>query len=648
MSASPNPNSAGPTKPDASSQDFLGTALAVLLVGVSIGWILDLAGYAGVALFDEQPLALALGLALALTAIVLTGHAGRFGRHVGIAAACVLLALLVMVAWRYPNLVVTAMMRPAWLIATSVAVIGGLLLLVWRTTGLPITLIVIALMTTAVFGSVFHMPETGADRLAIYLLVDPNSVLGLPLRVAVDIVIPFVLFGELLRKSGGSEYLTRLSLAAFGRYRGGSAKAACAASAAFGSISGNAVSNVVGTGIVTIPLMKRTGLTSEEAAAVEAAASTGGQLLPPVMGAAAFVMADYLQVPYTDVAIAAALPAALYFTAIFLQIDRAAARKGLKGMAVQERIGLRGTFLSGAHLLIPFFVLFYVLFMDQTRPGLAALAAAGSLILVSILRPFEGNRLTPSRIGRAVIDAGLTVAPLILVTAAAGAIVGLISLTGLGFSIASDVVAFSGGNAILLLMLVAVIAIVFGMGMPTVAVYVVLATVLAPALTDVGLGRMQAHLFILYFGMMSMLTPPVALASIAAAKIGNADMWRTSFAAVKLAWVAYIIPFLFVFSPELLLGGTPFGAFLATVTAFLGIAAISFAAAGFARGPLSETGRLVYVVLGLALLFPPTLGLWSMIANAAGAIVFLALFVWPQAARADSGLLSPLSPRSKN
>lgn len=630
-----------------SALERLSTALAVVLVGVSVTWILDLATVFGVPLFDEQPLAVALGLALALMAVVLSKGGARIVRFGAVAVAFCLLALLLMIAWRYPDLVVTAMMRPAWLVATCVFVIGSLLFLVWRTTGLPIVAIIVALIATAVFGSAFGLPETGEDRLAIYLVIDPNGVLGLPLRVAVDIVIPFVLFGELLRQSGGSDYLTRLSLAAFGRYRGGSAKAACAASAAFGSISGNAVSNVVGTGIVTIPLMKKTGLSSENASAVEAAASTGGQLLPPVMGAAAFVMADYLQVPYTDVAIAALLPAVLYFAAIFIQIDRISARNGVTGLAETERTSLRVVFLSGAHLLVPFAVLFYVLFMDQTRPGLAALAAVASLILVSLLRSFEGTRLTPRRIGRAIIDAGLTVAPLLLVTAAAGAIVGLISLTGLGFSIASDVVAISGGNAVLLLVLVAIIAIVFGMGMPTVAVYVVLATVLAPALADIGLGRMQAHLFILYFGMMSMLTPPVALASIAAARIGGASMWRTSFAAVKLAWVAYIIPFLFAFSPELLLGGSPLGALLASVTAALGIAAVSFAAVGFARGPIGRNGRLVYLLIGLALLLPPTLGLWIWIANAAGALVFVGLVLRPQAGAAPASSFIPVTPRNK-
>lgn len=299
----------------------LGVALAAALVAVSLGWTLDLPRSFGTAVFAEQPLAISLGLALALAALGLGGAVpGRWGTLAGGALGLGLLVLMGVIAWRFPELQVLSTMRPAWLFGLSFAVIAGLMLLVWRTLGATIVAIVLAFSAVALWGGALGVPTTAPDRWAIYMLTDPNAILGLPLRVAVQIVIPFVLFGELLRVSGGGEYMTRLCLSLFGRYRGGSAKAAIGASAVFGTISGNAVSNVAGTGIITIPLMRRSGMAPATAAALEAAASTGGQLLPPVMGAAAFVMADYLRVPYLEVAAAAALPAFLYFAALLMQV----------------------------------------------------------------------------------------------------------------------------------------------------------------------------------------------------------------------------------------------------------------------------------------------------------------------------------------
>jgi TRAP transporter 4TM/12TM fusion protein len=488
-------------------------------------------------------------------------------------------------------------------------------------------LIVVAFAAVAMVDLGLGIPLTPPDRWAVYMVTDPNALIGLPLRVALQIVIPFVLLGTLLQQSGGSAFFTELSLAAFGRFRGGGAKAAVGASAVFGTVSGNAVSNVAGTGIITIPLMRRSGLRPHTAAAVEAAASTGGQLLPPVMGAAAFVMADTLQVPYTQVAWAALLPALLYYATIFVQIDRISARNRVRPVAEAERVPAGVSLRAGWHFLLPFLVLFALLFRYQTRPDFAALGAIAALVAVAAVRPYRGTRLGPRGLWLATVAAGRSVAPLLLVTGAAGLIIGLVSLTGLGFSIAAQAVAASGGNTVVLLALVALIAVVFGMGMPTVAVYVVLATVLAPALTGAGLAPMQAHLFILYFGLLSMLTPPVALASITAARIAGADMWRTSFTAMRLAWVAYIIPFLFAFSPELLLTGTPGAVAAAALTALLGTSAVSVAAVGYARRPIGPALRLVCLAAGIGLLLPPVWGGWAVVANLAGIAGFAAVML---------------------
>jgi TRAP transporter 4TM/12TM fusion protein len=601
--------------------------LSLAMVGASLAWGLGLPLMAGLALFEEQPMAAVLGLAMMLVAGTLAAGRGVPLRLLAWALGAAMLALTLVLAWRYPQLMILSALRPAWLVATCGALLAGLAFLIWRTVGAPIVVIVAAFSVLAVTGGAFGVPATPPARWAVYVVTDPNALIGLPLRVAVQIVIPFILLGALLQHSGGSAFFTQLCIAAFGRFRGGQAKAAVGASALFGTVSGNAVSNVAGTGIVTIPLMKRAGLSPHVAGAVESAASTGGQLLPPVMGAAAFVMADTLQVPYMHVVSAALLPALLYYAAIFVQIDRYSARRGIAPVPRGEGPSAAATFWAGWHFVLPFAVLFVLLFRYQTRPDFAALGAIVALVVTAAVRPWQGRRLGLAALLAAIEETGRSAAPLILVTAAAGLVIGLVSLTGLGFSIAMQAVAAAGGNAVLLLAMVAAIAIVFGMGMPTVAVYVVLATVLAPALTDAGLQPMQAHLFILYFGLLSMLTPPVALASITAARIAGTGMWRTSFAAMRLAWVAYFIPFLFAFSPELLLIGSPWAAGIAAVTAFAGTSAISIAAVGYARGPIGPGWRLGFVLAGIALLLPPVWGPLVAAGNLAGALALVALYM---------------------
>ena len=613
--------------------------LGVLLVLLSLAWLTELHRYADLVLFTEQPLALAAGLSLAIAASMLFVPGSQL-RVVVTLAGFVLLGLMAFVAWDYPQLSIVASMRPAWLVALSVVVLVGLLALTGRVVGLTIMIVVCLFVGAALIGPWIGLPTIAPDRLAIYLLLDPNGLLGLPLRVALEIVIPFVFFGELLRRTGGGDYMTDLALSGFGRYRGGSAKAAVGASALFGTISGNAVSNVAGTGVVTIPLMKRTGLKPETAGAIEATASTGGQLMPPVMGSAAFIMADFLRVPYAEIMVAATVPALLYYAAIFVQIDRIAARSGIAGLPPSAVPRFRLVFLSGAHFLIPFAALFVAFLAFQTRPQIAALMAIGVLVIVTVLRAYGGRRISARALVEAAVETGIQSAPLILITAAAGLLMGLISLTGLGFSLAADAMSLSGGNRFLLLSITAVIAIVFGMGMPTVAVYIMLATVLAPALVDAGIAELPAHLFILYFGMLSMVTPPVALASITAAKIAGADMWRTSWAAVKLAWVAYIVPFLFIYSPAMLLRGNWFEVVLAVVTAFVGTTAVSIAIIGYATRTIGAIERVLFAVFGIMLMIPPGTDIVTIVINLIGGFGLLVLLFASRAQRAASSATS--------
>jgi len=363
------------------------------------------------------------------------------------------------------------------------------------------------------------------------------------------------------------------------------------------------------------------------AGAVEAVASTGGQLLPPVMGAAAFVMADLLRVPYTDILIAAAIPAVLYFAAVFFQVDRLAARIGAQPVAPGDRVALAPLIRPGLLLALPFMAMFAALFMFGSRPQYAAVTASATLILLAVLVPLGERRLRPGDLWDALSETGKSAIPLMVIVAAAGVLIGLIGVTGLGFSIAMDAIRLAGGSGLLLLVLVAGTAILFGMGMPTVAVYVVLATILAPALVQSGIPEMSAHLFIFYFGMMSMLTPPVALASITAARIADADPWETSFAALRLGWVAYLVPFLFVASPALLMDAPVLQVVQAGLAALGGILAVSAAIAGYSLIRIGPLARLSYLAAGAAMLVPVTFGVVALIANLSGAALILTLML---------------------
>ena len=380
--------------------------------------------------------------------------------------------------------------------------------------------------------------------------------LGTPMEIVSTVVIAFVLFGSILLASGGSEFFTDLSMILVGRFRGGQAKIAVTASGMFGSISGSAVSNVATTGVITIPLMRNAGYDVHKAGAIEAVASTGGQLMPPIMGAAAFLMAEFLQVQYTDVVIAALIPAILYFVALFILADLEAAKSGIK--PVDKSIIPRGRARSlkeGWHFALPFVVLIYVLFWLNMSPEKAALVSAVVIVVASAVFGYQGKRITPLELYQAVRNTGIASLDVVMIGAAAGLVIGVLGVSGLAFALTQVLIHLGGGNVVVLLLVSAGVCILLGMGMPTAGVYILLSTLVAPSLIEVGIVPMAAHLFILYFGMMSMITPPVAIAAFAAASLTGADPMRTAFAAVKFGWIAYLIPFLFVFSPNLIMQG---------------------------------------------------------------------------------------------
>jgi TRAP transporter 4TM/12TM fusion protein len=441
--------------------------------------------------------------------------------------------------------------------------------------------------------------EVTPTVLVQYVGFDPSAAFSLPLTVASVIVILFVFFGKLLFAAGGGVFFTHLAMALTGNTRGGSAKISVIASAMFGSISGSAVSNVVTTGVITIPLMRKSGYSSRDAGAIEAIASTGGQLTPPIMGAAAFLMAEFLEISYTTVAISAVIPAALYYFSVFVQVDLIAARDEV-AVASESRRSAGDVLREGWHLAFPFLILLWALFWFQLDPAKSALLSAVAIVVVGALRGYQGHRIAVANVVEAFCDTGRSLVDLILIVTAAGFIIGILNATGLGFALTLLLVDNVGGNLVIILLMAALICIVLGMGMPTSGVYVLLAVLIAPSMVEAGVTPLAAHMFILYFGMMSMITPPIALAAFAAAAITGADPMRTGLASMRIGWAAYVIPFAFVAAPALLLQGH--GAEIALVLAqtLIGVFAVSVAIVGHFAERLGRAVRLTLGALGLA------------------------------------------------
>jgi TRAP transporter 4TM/12TM fusion protein len=592
-------------------------ALAVALTCGVLAWAGDFVRKAGFLLYTEQYIGAMVALALPLVYLSVPARRQdgegerRRDRAVpwyDIVAAVVGAAAALYVAFRFPVLSEESASRP-W-DGVIVAVILLLLFLegLRRTSGIAITIVAVAFFVLALIGHLLPGALTGRHvelaRLNYFLLWDSSAVFGTPMQIITTVVVCFVFFGNALFKTGGSAFFTDISMALMGRYRGGPAKIAILASSLFGTISGSVVANVVTTGVVTIPLMKKAGFRPQLAGAVEAVASTGGQLMPPVMGIAAFLMAEFLQVPYSAVALAALLPAVLFYLALFVQADLEAAREGLSAVDPERIPSAWKVLKSGWHFPIPFVVLIAALFWLNYEPETAALLASAAVIAASLLFGFNGKRLSVQDFYAALRDTGLTVIDLFMIGAAAGAVIACLNYSGLGFSLTLALVHISGGNLVGMLVVAAVACIVLGMGMPTVGVYILLATLVAPALVEMKIEPMAAHMFILYFGCLSMITPPVAIGAFAAANLAGADPMKTGFEAVRFGWLVFVIPFLFVFSGTLLMNGSPVMIAIDFAVAVVGVWFGACSVMGYSFRPIGPPERMAYMIAGLCLLTP--------------------------------------------
>jgi TRAP transporter 4TM/12TM fusion protein len=492
-----------------------------------------------------------------------------------------------------------------------------------RVVGMALLVIVLVLLAHTLFGE--DLPGAlshrgfGLDKVIEQLFFTTSGVFGIPLGVSATYIFLFVLFGKLLEGTGGGQFFLQFALAGMGRYRGGPAKTAVVGSSLMASISGSAVANTATTGAITIPMMKKSGYDKTFAGAVEAASSAGGQIMPPIMGASAFIIASFLGVPYGDVALAALIPAVVYYVAVFAQVDFRASRTGLRGLSRSELPKATAVLKQGFLFFAPLIVIIYMLMQGYSpmRAGLFALATTAVVALIKLPKSVAPRNLVhiSEAAGRGILEVAIA-------TAAAGAIVGLLSQTGLNTRFSSMILAAAGSSLLLTLILTAIASVILGMGLPTVAAYLVQVPLTIPALVEMGVTPLAAHLFIFYFASMSAITPPVALAAFTGAAIAGSDPVRTGVVAMRLGIAAFLAPFVFVYSPALLLGaGGPMETIVVTVTMIFGVWALAAAVEGWLFVRASTYVRILLAAGAITLVVPGLVTDVVGVAGISGAVV---------------------------
>jgi len=471
----------------------------------------------------------------------------------------------------------------------------------WVLVIMPLILLIFALFGSSLPGVLHHAGIDWDFLITVCAYHTEGGVFSLPLHIASTVVVVFIMFSAFLRISGAQFFFIDLPYAIFGWMRGGPAKIAVVSSSLMGSLSDSPVANVVGTGAFTIPLMKRTGYSSEMAGAIEAMSSTGGQIMPPIMGAAAFIMAEFLNTTYWKVCLAAFFPALLYYLSLFTIVDLEAAKMGQKGLPRKELPSIRKTLAGGWFLLFPLFILIYLLAARWSPMKVCFLA----IMATGIVSQFsQRTRMGPRKIFDA-LALGIKDSMLVtIVCATAGIVIAIINMTGLGVRMSSLLVALSGGHLLILLALTMIVSIILGMGLTTSACYIFLALLVGPALVEMGVEPMAAHLFILYYGVLSFITPPVCIATYAAASLANSNIMKTGFLAWRMALIGFIVPFFFVYHPALILRGDIGTIVLAILTAILGTFALGVMLQGYLLGSTSIIERLLFGVGGLSLIHP--------------------------------------------
>ncbi|HXF75218.1 MAG TPA: TRAP transporter fused permease subunit, partial [Methylomirabilota bacterium] len=595
-----------------------GAILRALLISLTLLgslWALEVHNYFEFTFFKQQYLALFLALALGSVFVAVKSYPREPGNRVpwydwllalgGLAIGLYVTILYPTIAYRLgilsPDRWIFGALAIFLLLEATRRVAGGTL--AWLALG-----VILYTRFAEYLPGIFFSKSPSWARIASYLYLDSNGMLGLPLDVAAGVVVAFILFGQALYAVGGDKFLTDLALIATGRYRGGPAKVSVVSSALFGTVSGSAVANVVVDGAITIPLMKSTGFPAHLAAAIEAVASNGGQIMPPVMGAAAFLMAEFLNIPYGQVAVAAAIPACLYYLALFTQIDLEAAKRGLVGLPSEKIPKFRDVIRLGWVFLIPLSVLIYTLMIENWEAGKAGMVAVILVFAVGLLQ--KETRPSLRKALAALEDSGKVLLDIAVVTALAGIVIGALHLSGFTFKISLLLVTLSGNNVFLLLLITAVGCLFLGLPLPTTVVYITLAVLAAPALVQLGIPPLAAHLFLFYFGMVSLITPPDCLPVYIAASIARANFWQTGWTAMRLGIAAYIVPFIFALHPPLIFIGTAKDIVIAVITAAVGVVMLGAGCAGYLFRPLDWLKRGLLALAGMLLILPAWHGVW--------------------------------------
>jgi TRAP transporter 4TM/12TM fusion protein len=590
------------------------TTLAVLL---SVNQLFNLGLLVGYTILDNGYLYLLLGLLVSLVFVIFPPVKGvttdrvpwydiaLFAAVVGICLYFVVNSRLILSeGWEYA--------APTTAIACGFVLWILILEAVRRSSGWVIFGIILVISLYPIYADKLPQVISGATvslaDTAAFHATSEESVLGIPMRAFGLLVIGFLLFGSALQYTGGGRFFIDLSFAMLGHVRGGPAKVAIFASGLMGSMSGSVISNVLTTGTLTIPAMKRTGLSARYAGGVEACASTGGVLMPPIMGATAFVMASFLNIPYIDVAVAAIIPSVLYYLGLFVQIDSYAARTGLTGLPRAELPRISQVLKEGWYYVFVFAVLVWMLVYLQ-REAIAPYYATVLLLVINQILP--KHRMTWKGFGGFIEATGALLSELCATLAGIGLIVGGLFLTGMAGTLVNDLVYIAGGSPYLLLITGAITSFILGIGMTVTAAYIFLAIVLAPALIKVGLDPLAVHLFMLYWGMISFITPPVALGAYAAASLAKANPMATGFEAMRLGSIIYFIPFFFVLNPALILHGTLYSIVMVFTTAVIGVVLIASALQGYVvgigllgDGPSGWLRRGLIALAGLLLALP--------------------------------------------
>lgn len=587
----------------------LDSSLCVLTVMISLAFVLNAAAWFDHAFVREQYLALFLGTVLLLAFIRMAPtpslRHSRITFRIDLALGVIAFLCFAYATYNFSNIDMILFTLPPHLVALGTTALVLLLEATRRVAGLGIALIAIIFMCypflSDLMPGALYSDTIAADSLVVYLYADTNAILGLPLAIAMGVVLSFILFGAVLTRTGGVDLYANLAVALMGRFAGGAGKVSVVASALFGSISGSAVSNVVSTGVITIPMMRRAGFSRNDAGAVEAVASTGGQIMPPIMGATAFLMAELLNVDYSIIVVAALIPAALYFYTVLLNVHLLAKRKSYLPVPKSERKKVLVVMREEGLYLLPLAVIVVGLFAFDMRPEKGALAGVLCTLAVYAIK----RRWVTREVFQSVIDAGGMAVQITIITGIAGIIIGVLNITGLGFALTMILTELAGNSLVMMLLLVALGCIVLGMGMPSTALYLILAVLVGPAMVTLGVPELVAHFYIFYFGILSFITPPVCFAAFAAATISGGGPMRTGWEAMKLGASGYAIPFLFVYYPVLLGQG---GMAEMLVTVPLVMLALFFLCAGlmgYLRCKLSGWTRFACLAVSILLMLTP-------------------------------------------